>query len=107
MNNLKKVYLVIGCICLSLTLFSFKSANENEQNLVGTTISNNGIQSKSGFSNESARITAIWRASGKEVAKFVAYEVVLRGIDYMLGDSPIGRNNVLINDEIKSKLNNL
>ncbi len=114
MNNLKKFFLVTGCCVLSLTLFSFKSVDANEVNLVSATeiVNQQGNNSLS-VSNQAARITALargakklWDASGKEAAKFVAYEVVLRGIDYVVSDQ-IEIVDLALNDEMNRKLNNL
>jgi hypothetical protein len=114
MNNLKKVFLVTGCCVLSLTLFSFKSVDANEVNLVNTTkIVNQQGNSSLAVSNQAARITALvrgakklWNASGKEAAKFVAYEIVLRGIDYIVAEE-LQVADIALKDEMNRKLNNL
>ncbi|CAM1341569.1 hypothetical protein [Tenacibaculum amylolyticum] len=91
MKLLKKSLVVMSVSCLTLTLFSFKSATANETNLSVAEVTFHKASVDNNTSTQAARITAVgrlakkvWDRSGKEAAKFVAYEIVLRGVDYLL-----------------------
>ena len=89
-NQLKKVsaFAFVAVFCLSL--FSFKSIKSNERNLGGAkkvaSVNNAGSSDM-----QAARVVRVakkvWDASGKEAAKFVAYEIVTAGVDWLIGAS--------------------
>ena len=113
MSNLKKSLIVFTVLCLTLTTFSFKSVDSNEENLNVATVAFQSSQLETNNYEQAARITAVvkvakkvWDRSGKEAAKFVAYEVVLRGIDWLLStQDPVQK--VALADEMNYKLSKL
>ncbi|MEN7546290.1 hypothetical protein AAG747_00130 [Rapidithrix thailandica] len=111
MKLFKKSLLVVSACLLSLSLFSFKPASINEANLSVATVSYSSTTLQPSTDHAAARITAlartakkVWDRSGKEAAKFVAYEVVMRGVDWVLSaEAPV----VALEDEMNYKLSKL
>ncbi|CAM1371287.1 hypothetical protein [Tenacibaculum xiamenense] len=91
MKLTKKILVPVCAVALSFTLFSFKSTSSNQDNLNVASVQFNSAEYSVGDYAQVARIRTVgkvakkvWDRSGKEAAKFLAYEVVLRGVDWLL-----------------------
>lgn len=76
MTNLRKNFLVAGCVCLSFTLFSFTSTNSTEGSIGEAQILNQSETSFIGGSNVAAKTGKIAKKVWNNTCQVVFWEAV-------------------------------
>lgn len=104
MNNLKKFYLVAGCICLSLTLFSFKSTESSQKSLGDATVYYQNNSNSTGGFEVSARTAKLAKKLYQNDCRLVAYAVIDWATSVFDNASLTNSNT---NEEMNYKLNQL
>lgn len=105
MKNLNKFYLVTGCICLSLTLFSFKTTDSSQQRMGDGTVYYQGQNSGSGSFESTARTGKLAKKVYQNDCRLVAYAVVDWATSIFDVEADLSQRNT--SSEIKSKLRKL
>lgn len=104
MTNLKKFYLVAGCICLSLTLFSFKSTDSSQKSLGDANVYyQNNTTSVGGF-DVTARTGKLAKKVYQNDCRLVAYAVIDWATSIFEKSSLVNSNT---NEEMNYKLSQL